>query len=245
MSQKEGASPAPGVDVQAWMDRLTAELRGAFGERLLFVGLQGSRGRGESRPDSDIDAVVVLDRLELDDLEAYRALLGRMPRRELACGFLSGREELAGWERSELFQFARDTRPWLGDLSDLLPPVERADVVRAVRIGACGLYHAAVHNLLHDRSLPLLRECCKQAAFVLQAKHFLETGEDLRRARDLLPRLSGEDRAVLESRARAAALSSPEEADFRALSGELIAWAGRVIRLCGDPSIYEQERELR
>ena len=232
------------LDIHSWMEDFVQELQRQFGYRLIFAGLQGSRGRGEGRADSDIDVVVVLDELTSADLAAYGALLDRLPHRELVCGFVSGKGELAAWERSELFQFARDTHPWFGSLDDILPPIRREDIVQAIHAGACGLYHAAVHNLLHDRSLPLLRECCKQAAFVLQAKHFLETGEDLRRARDLLPRLSGEDRAVLESRARAAALSSPEEADFRALSGELIAWAGRVIRLCGDPSIYEQEREL-
>ena len=143
---------------------------------------------------------------------------------------MSGRGELAAWEPSELFQFARDTRPWLGSLGDLLPPVKREDVRRSVHIGACSLYHAAVHNLLHDRSPDLLREYYKQASFVLQAKYFLERGEDLSAPKDLLPHLGEEDRAILEGRGQAAELSSPEEGEFRTLSGRLIAWASQLIQ---------------
>ena len=108
--------------------------------------------------------------------------------------------------------------------------MKREDVRRAVHIGACGLYHAAVHNLLHDRSPDLLRECYKQASFVLQAKYFLERGEDLSAPQDLLPRLGEEDRAILEGRGQAAELSSPEEGEFRTLSGRLIAWASQLIQ---------------
>ena len=40
---------------------------------MVCIGLQGSRGRGEAGPDSDIDVVCILDACSLDDLEAYRA----------------------------------------------------------------------------------------------------------------------------------------------------------------------------
>ena len=218
------------LGIQSWMDLFLKELRSVFESRLVFVGLQGSRGRGEGRPDSDIDVVVVLDRLTPADLEAYEQLLDRLPHRELVCGFVSGKGELAAWERSELFQFARDTRPWLGSLMDILPPVEREDIRRAIHSRACGIYHAAVHNLLHDKSAPLLGELYKQAGFILQAKHFLETGEDLTAPQALLPRLGEEDRAILAGREGTASLSGPESARFRPLSEALIIWASRLIQ---------------
>ena len=217
------------MNIESWMDLLLKELQIVFENRLVFVGLQGSRGRGEGRLDSDIDVVVVLDRLTTADLDAYEGLLNRLPNRELVCGFVSGREELAAWERSELFQFARDTRPWLGSLDEILPPVEQRDIQKAVHAGACGIYHAAVHNWLHDRSVPMLGELYKQAGFLLQAKHFLETGEDLTRPRELLPRLGEEDRAILKGRERAA-LSAPEAPEFRALCETLISWSSRLIQ---------------
>ena len=223
---KAGDGP---LEIQSWMDCFTRELQAVFDDRLLFVGLQGSRGRGEGRPDSDIDAVVVLDRLTPADLDAYEALLSRMPHRELVCGFVSGRRELAAWARSELFQFARDTRPWLGSLTDILPAVGWEDIRRAVHTGACGIYHGAVHNLLHDKSAPLLGELYKQAAFVLQAKHCLRTGEDLSHPGELLPRLEEEDRRILAGREEARALPGGESPKFRGLSQALIVWASRLI----------------
>ena len=51
------------MNIESWMDLFLKELQNVFKNRLVFVGLQGSRGRGEGRPDSDIDVVVVLDRL--------------------------------------------------------------------------------------------------------------------------------------------------------------------------------------
>ena len=224
------------LEIQSWMDLFLKELQNVFQNRLVFVGLQGSRGRGEGRPDSDIDVVVVLDRLTPADLDTYEALLNRLPKRELVCGFVSGKQELAAWERSELFQFARDTRPWLGSLTDILPAVGRADIHRAVHAGACGIYHGAVHNLLHDKSVPLLGELYKQAVFVLQAKHCFCTGEDLSDPRALLPRLDEEDRRILTGREEARALSGGESPQFRALSQVLIVWASQLIWDYREPS---------
>ena len=51
--------------MEAWMRQLSHRLQDAFGARLRFVGLQGSRARGEAGPESDIDAVVILDYVSL------------------------------------------------------------------------------------------------------------------------------------------------------------------------------------
>ena len=81
--------------MREWMEKLVRRLQAAFGARLRFVGLQGSRARGEAAPESDIDAVVILDDVALEDLRAYRALLKTMPEREKVCGFFGGAAELA------------------------------------------------------------------------------------------------------------------------------------------------------
>ena len=77
--------------MKAWMEKLVAGLHAAFGARLRFAGLQGSRARGEAGPESDIDAVVILDEVSLQDVRAYRALLEAMPEREKVCGFFRRR----------------------------------------------------------------------------------------------------------------------------------------------------------
>ena len=46
---------------RALLERLKAELRRRYGERLRAMILFGSRARGDARPDSDWDVAVVLD----------------------------------------------------------------------------------------------------------------------------------------------------------------------------------------
>lgn len=107
-----------------------------FGERLWFAGLQGSRGRGEETEESDIDLVVILDELTPGDIRTYDKMLDGLPDRELACGFLSGKEELFRWEPSDLFQFYYDTRPIVGSLDELLGRIDEEAVRRACKCQA-------------------------------------------------------------------------------------------------------------
>ena len=213
------------MDIQVWMGRFLDVMKQTFGGRLAFVGLQGSRGRGEGREDSDIDVVVILDRLTPADLDAYRAAVAELPRRELLCGFVSGRAELERWDAADLFQFYHDTTPYLGTLDALLPRIDRAAVRRAAHLGACNIYHACCHNYLHERDPEILKGCCKSAFFVLQAKHSLETGAYVSRGVDLLPLLGGEDRAVLE-----ALLTGAWTGRFSETSALLLGWSSRLIR---------------
>ncbi len=90
-------------NIQSWMEQLAEELKNEFGSRLWFLGLQGSFGRGEGTAESDIDAVVILDRVDPEDLQRYSGLLDRLPYREKTCGFVCGRTELQNWDPSDLF----------------------------------------------------------------------------------------------------------------------------------------------
>ena len=107
------------LELESWMDACAAAVERAFGDRVRCVGLQGSRGRGEAGPDSDIDVVLVLDVLMAEDLDRYEAVLDTLPHRELVCGFVSGWEELRRWERGDLFQLLSDTRVCRGSLDGL------------------------------------------------------------------------------------------------------------------------------
>ena len=188
------------VNIKIWMEELAKKLSEQFGLRLLFLGLQGSYGRGEANENSDIDVVAVLDRVALSDLDVYRAIVRQMPEGEKACGFLCGAAELKSWPKYDLCQLARDVRGFHGALEPLLPTMDRSDLADAAAIGASGLYHAAVHTYLYaDReSWPgFLKEAHKGAFFTLRALYELRTGEDVRAKRDLLPRLRGDERAIL------------------------------------------------
>jgi predicted nucleotidyltransferase len=50
-------------DVEQSLARLRAALEARFGARLRAVRLFGSRARGEARPDSDVDVLVLVDDL--------------------------------------------------------------------------------------------------------------------------------------------------------------------------------------
>ena len=211
-----------------WLDRFVRAVTGTFPGRVVCIGLQGSRGRGEARPDSDIDMVVILDRLEYDDLIQYRKAVADLPNRELLCGFVSGREELLAWEPAELFQFYHDTRPILGDLEFLRSCFGREDAARAVRTGCCTLYHSCVHNVLHERDPALLAGLFKTALFTLQAKHYCETGQYIKVHRELAEQLTGADGAVAH---RALILRDGGFPDLGRDSELLLGWCGPLLRV--------------
>ena len=230
--------------MEAWMRQLTHRLQDAFGPRLRFVGLQGSRARGEAGPESDIDAVVILDEVSLQDVRTYRALLAGMPEREKVCGFYGGQAELARWDRGDLFQFIHDTIPFYGDLSALTPPLGREEARRAALKGACDIYHGCTHGLLFDRDTAALRALYKMAAFALRAVYFCRTGEYIFRTDDLRERLTPSEARLLNGRGAARALTD-DGAAYEELSERLLAWASGVICEMGGANANDTETRLR
>ena len=181
-----------------WLEDFTERVHAAFPHRIRFIGIQGSYGRGEATETSDIDMVVILDTFTHEDARTYDRCLAGLPHREKLCGFISGERELRGWDRAELFQFYHDTRPLYGDLDWLAPLLDRASVRRAVHLGACGVYHGCVHNMLHEKSPEIIYSLYKSSFFILQAKYYDQTGTYINTKAALLPLLSGRDALVLQ-----------------------------------------------
>ena len=145
------------IDITAWMPTFLQTLSETFANRVWFVGLQGSYGRGEATETSDIDIVVILDELSAMDIQTYHDMLDTMSHRELICGFLSGKKEIMNWEPSDLFQFCNDTTPIKGSLDEVLAVIDESAVSRAIKIGVCNIYHGCVHNMLHEKSEDILQ----------------------------------------------------------------------------------------
>ena len=215
------------VDISKWMHAFLEALDGLFAEQIWFVGLQGSYGRGEATENSDIDVVVILDELTSTDIRAYNAMLDTLPHREKICGFLSGKQELLNWEPADLFQFYHDTTPIRGSLDDLLPLLDKAAVDRAIKIGACNIYHGCVHNMLHEKSVEILKNLYKSASFVVQAIAFRETGHYVSCQKDLLPVVSAEERGIVETFLY---LKNGGAIDFEKMSEALFRWAQRRLQ---------------
>lgn len=213
------------IDIKAWMNIFVKRAENIFPDRLRFIGLQGSYGRGEATDTSDIDVVVIFDELRVNDLKAYRDMLDAMPHRELICGFVSGKDELLGWETSDLFQFYYDTTPIKGSLDALLEQINRQDIKRAARIGACNIYHACVHNFVHEKSDDVLRSLFKSAVFVIQAVYFYETGTYIKSKNELRAVINPPS-AVLETERR---LKNGGNVEFEEMSTLLLNWVKAVI----------------
>lgn len=210
------------VEITARMDTFLKALDNTFAGRVWFVGLQGSYARGEATETSDIDIVVILDKLCTSDITAYDSMLNTLPHRELICGFLSGKAELLNWEPSDLFQFYHDTQPIKGSLDELLSRLDEEAVKRAVKNGVCAVYHGCVHNLLYDKSEDILRSLYKSASFIVQAICFMQTGNYIRHQSEVLAAVSAEEKVILETFLH---LKSGGAVRFTEMSETLFRWA--------------------
>ena len=211
------------IDVKRWTGELLLKARETFADRLLFVGLQGSYARGEATDESDVDLVVILDELSAEDIRKYNALLDTMPRRELTCGFLSGKKELLNWEPSDLFHLYYDTLPLFGSLDEVLALIDESAIDRAIKIGACNIFHGCVHNMLYGKSKEALRGLYKSAFFVLQISAFKQTGRYIRSRDDLA---DFEDSEIVRISTE---LKRGGKVDFEQMSEKLFAWAQKLI----------------
>ncbi len=218
------------MDAFAWATEAAEKLEREFGERLVFVGLQGSRARGEARPTSDIDLVVLLDHVDAADLARCRALVESMPEHELACGFIGSARALAAWPRHELFQFYHDTHAVRGALPDV-GPFTKGDALEAARIGASGIYHAACHAYVFDGEAAdsILASLFKGAFFTLQALQFARTGAYPRTKAALADALEGDEARILAIGRDWDACRPAGDAERRDLVDLLLRWSEGVV----------------
>ena len=218
------------IDINTWMNDFLQKLNEFFASRVWFVGLQGSYGRGEATKTSDIDVVVILDELSALDIQSYQEMLDALPHRELICGFISGKDEILNWEPSDLFQFYHDTTPLKGSLDDLLPLIDQTAIEKAIKIGACNIYHGCVHNMLHEKSEEILKGLYKAASFAVQAILFKQTGNYIKHQSQLLQVTSVEERMITETFLK---YKNGEIVDFNEASRLLFEWSKKWIKnLC-------------
>ena len=214
------------INITAWISQFLQTLNENFGDRVWFVGLQGSYGRGEAKETSDIDIVVILDELSVADIQTYNTMSDSIPHRELLCGFLSGKEDILNWESSDLFQFYHDTTPIKGDLDELLSLIDDTAVDRAIKIGVCNIFHSSVHNMLYEKSEEILKGLYKSASFVVQAICYKQTGKYISRQKDLLSIVSSDERVIIET---FLSLRNDGLIDFYKMSEVLFIWAKKWI----------------
>ena len=214
------------IDITVLINQFLQTVNKTFGDRVWFVGLQGSYGRGEATETSDIDIVVILDELSVVDIQTYNTMLDSIPYRELLCGFLSGKEDILNWAPSDLFQFCYDTTPIKGSIDELLLLIDDTTVDSAIKISVCNIFHGCVHNMLYEKSEEILKGLYKSASFVVQAICFKQTGQYISRQKDLLSIVSSDERVIIET---FFSLKNGGMIDFDGMSEVLFVWSKKWI----------------
>ena len=205
-------------------------LKAEFGERLLYMGLQGSYLRGEATEDSDIDIMVVVKDFSAEDMLSYRRAIESLEGYEKACGFICGEDEMKNWNRLEICHLLHTTKDYYGTLSQLVPAYTDSDVRSFVKMSLGNLYHEICHRYIHapkEKSVSALPFTYKAVFFILQNLHYLETGAFVKTKNDLVNCLSGMDRQVLET---ALAYGQGEDVEFDKAFELLFSWCKNTLK---------------
>ena len=171
--------------VDEYIDELIVLLKDIFGERLMYIGLQGSYLRNEETKSSDIDIMAVIDNLSVEDLKNYQKALVSVGNFDKSCGFICGKTDLEHWNPLEICH--------------LLNTIE--DERNYVKLSLNNLYHEICHRYIHaDREYNVLKLpiTCKSVFFIMQHLHYISSGNFIATKRELLECVQGEDKVVLE-----------------------------------------------
>ena len=214
-------------DAKSYLNELTEALKIAFGDRLVYVGLQGSYLRGEATESSDIDPMVVIDGLTREDLDTYRSLIQTLPHPKLSCGFLCGKNELKHWNPLEISHLLHTTRDEYGVLARLVPAFDERDIRSFIQLSIGNLYHELCHRYVHasaERNVHALPATLKGVFFILQNLHHLRTGVFCATKKELLTQLEGDDRTVLEL-----CITEAASLDFAPAFETVLRWCNQTL----------------
>ena len=215
------------INIKNWIEIFVNRLEETFKKRIWFVGLQGSYARNEANENSDIDIVVILDKVDIQDLIIYRGMLDKLPNRDLICGFVSGKQELMNWSAADLFQFYYDTLSIIGSLDVLLNKITKSDIKNAIKSGACNIYHTVVHNFVHEKREEILKNIYKSAKFVIQAIYFYQTGKYVKDTLQLLEVVEMSEKIILQNYIN---IKINGQVDFELMSKDIFAWEKEIIK---------------
>ena len=108
--------------------------------------------------------------------------------------------------------------------------IDDAAVDRAIKIGACNVYHGCVHNMLHEKREEAVKELYKAASFVMQALYFKKTGNYISNQTELLKYVDETDQRMIRTFLK---LKNGGEIRFQEMSEALVVWSGNLIKTIG------------
>lgn len=200
----------------------------SVGENLAAIYWHGSYARGEAKPDSDHDLIIVLKRAD-DDVLLRMSEIFR-DRQEWST-FVQTEEELRQYPRDGRLQFHFGLVPLYGRIEP--PPFTREDIANEIRVLARDIRFECRYRLLHSeplysnmpeeferaRNARMLRYAAKLAVLALKARELVYGREHPVTREELRARLSDEDEmAVLDVLERWQELRAEYEADRRPLA---------------------------
>lgn len=216
-------------NIETDINDLITECLNTFGDRLLYVGLQGSYLRGEATKDSDIDIMVVIDKLFVADLDSYRNILISIGYFDKSCGFICSKNDLLNWNRLEICHLLHTTKDHYGTLAKLVPAYTREDERNYVKLSLNNLYHELCHRYIHsdrETNIAMLPMTCKSIFFIMQNVYYLESGDFVLTKNELLKKLHGKNKKVLEM---TLALKATEAYDFDEVFAALLEWCQKTL----------------
>jgi predicted nucleotidyltransferase len=207
--------------VEDYLQKLIVACKNTFGDRLVYVGLQGSYMRGEETDKSDIDVMIILKDFSIEDMNVYQEILKEIGEYEKSCGFICGKDEMVRWNPLEVCQLLHTTKDLLGELKEYLPSATREDEINYVKLSLGNLYHELCHRYIHtdrDKNTAKFRGTCKSVFYLIQNLHFLESERFILSRKELKEAVAEEDRTVLEL------ADLPDGYDFDQAFISLFAW---------------------
>jgi hypothetical protein len=169
----------------------------------VFAGHHGSWARGEAVGGSDIDTIVVLNRIEPEDLVAYRSVIDSTPDGGLAAsGVVNSVPEMRSLPPAGLLECFHGCQILHGSLNGVVRCPGATDLIEDARRKASDNLSAARHYLLYPHDLTqkvhALQYPFKYCVYALQAWMIAQTGQFLARKVDLLAVLDdADDKSVI------------------------------------------------
>lgn len=212
-----------------YLHKLIIAMKEVFGDRLLYVGLQGSYLREEATENSDIDIMVIINRLTVQDLDSYREIITQMEHYEKSCGFICGMNEFSNWNPLELCHVLYSTKDYYGKLSLLMPEYSEVDIMNFIKVSLGNMYHEMCHRYLHAdkmKNYQKLPMTYKNVFFILQNIYYLKTGVFCLTKKELLCMLDETDKEIMEL---SLGISSNAVYDFDQAFEKLFLWCQKTL----------------
>ena len=215
--------------IEGYIEELINILKDAFGERLAYIGLQGSYLRKEETENSDIDIMAVIDSLSVEDLKTYQDALVLVGNFEKSCGFICSRSDLEHWNPLEICHLLHATKDFYGELKSLVPAYTIEEERNYVKLSLNNLYHEICHRYIHadrEQNISKLPITCKSVFFIMQHLYYLDNGNFISTKRELLECIQGEDKSVLEL---SISLQNNNDYDFDKAFSVLFHWCQNAL----------------